>query len=204
MCGEPPPDRVSRLLTIAKDACKSAEAQYDDYYRSFVGLDGKAQAAGTVAGVVLAALFAFVNASHSAAIPLPAPRGLHILLFGSSVGALLTVIISIIAMRVRDAVTPFAATEQITEAEDLADLPASEISSDRILLYYRGRLTHLKMALGDMSRHITIKGRWALTAQIVLISTLALLLALFLVIIEQDAGPHSASLSPWLSWLLLS
>jgi hypothetical protein len=54
MSAEQPTDRVSMLLTIAKNVCKSAEAQYDDYHRSFVGLDGKAQAAGTVAGLRLA------------------------------------------------------------------------------------------------------------------------------------------------------
>jgi uncharacterized membrane protein len=184
MCTEHSIGGDSTLLTIAKDACKSAEAQYDDYYRSFVGLDGKAQAAGTVAGVVLAALFAYVNASHSVSISNPPPIASHILLIGCAVGALLTVVVSVISMRVRDAVMPFAATEQITEAEDLAALPAAEISSERVLRYYRGRLNHSKLALGDMSKHISIKGRWTLGTQIILIVTLAILLALFLVIIQ--------------------
>jgi hypothetical protein len=177
-------DRLSLLVRIAEDACRSATAQYDDYYRSFVGLDGKAQAAGTVAGVVVGALVAFVNATRLSQLLSREGSGcLHALLFASTLGALATVILSVLAMRVRDAVMPFAAEDQIAEAEDLAALSEATIPPDRVFRYYGGRLNHSKVALQDMSDHIESKARWVLATQIALSFTLASLLVLFLLIV---------------------
>jgi hypothetical protein len=89
----------------------------------------------------------------------------------------------VVAMRVRDAVVPFAAEEQILEVEELAMLQDDSLSADRVFRYYRGRLNHWKTALEDMGGHIDSKGRWVFATQTAIAVTLALLLTLFLFIV---------------------
>ena len=54
--------RVETLIAVAQTACDNASKQYDDYYKTFVALDAKAQSTATIGGVVIAAVVAFVDA----------------------------------------------------------------------------------------------------------------------------------------------
>jgi hypothetical protein len=112
--------RIEVLISIAQTACDSAAKHYDDYYKSFAALDGKAQSTATVSGVVLATVVAFMNAGRLS--PLLSTKGScgYILVLSPAIGALLAVVISFAASKVMDITVPFAAADQIREAEDLA------------------------------------------------------------------------------------
>jgi hypothetical protein len=174
------------LLEVLRDACESAGAQYDDYYKSFIGLEGKAQVAGTVGYVVMGAVAAFVNASHPTGfLPTDTPCVREMVTFGPAALALITVILSLSVLWVRSTVIPYAALEQIEEVEDLAKLPDDSVSAERIANYYRGRLQHLRDALNDIQKAVETKGSRLLVTQISLLVTLSSLLVLFYKVIHS-------------------
>jgi len=174
----------SRLIEVMRDVCTSAAAQYDDYYKSFVGLDGKAQSAATVAGVSIGAVVAFIDASRLNALIIRNGVWWHYMIaLLPAATALITVILSLVAMCVRGTVVQFSAMEQIDEAEDLAKLAGDEVSVERVLGYYGGRLNHCKGALKNIAAHVESKGRWVIAAQVGLVISLTSLLLLFIVVV---------------------
>jgi hypothetical protein len=99
--------------------------------------------------------------------------------------ALSTVIVSLIAMRVRNTSMPFATGRQIAEVQDVLELPPELFSNERILRYYRGRLSHLRHAVACIHSHVQSKGTWVLVAQLLLVATLFALLVLFFAIVNE-------------------
>lgn len=166
------------VLQVSKDACASAERQYEDYYKTFTALDTKAQTAGTVGGVVMAAVVAFINA------PRLSPTIPKALILATTALALLTVILSLCVSWVRSTAVPYAAEEQIAEAEDLASLAGEQITADHVLRYYRGRLEYLSAALSDIDSGVRAKGGLLLAAQLSLAATLVVLMVLFFKIVS--------------------
>jgi hypothetical protein len=179
--------RTEALISIAQAACDSAAKHYDDYYRSFAALDGKAQSTATVSGVVLAAVVAFMNAGRLT--PLLSTWGGcgYFLVLSPAIGALLAVVMSFLASRVMDITVPFAAADQIKEAEDLARLPPNELSREHLLGYQHARLSHWKEALSDIDSGVRKKARLVFWAQILLVLTLLSLLTLFIALVRQAA-----------------
>jgi hypothetical protein len=174
------------VLQVVEDACHSAEQQYDDYYKAFIGLDGKAQSAGTVAGVVMGAVVAFVNAPRLDAF-LCSHKSLagRLLILAPAGLALITVIMALSVLWVRNTAVPHAAGEQMDEAEELANLPDDEVSTEQVVRYFRGRFTHLREALKDIDAAVSAKGWRLLAAQIALAATLVSLLLLFFKIVSS-------------------
>jgi hypothetical protein len=175
------------LISIAQTACDSAAKHYDDYYKSFAALDGKAQSTATVSGVVLAAVVAFMNAGQLR--PLLLGRGScgYFLVLSPAIGALLAVLVSFAASKVMDITVPFAAADQIKEAEDLAGLSQDELSREHLLSFHRARLNHWKDALADIDSGVRKKAVLVLWAQILLVVTLFFLLSLFIALVRQAA-----------------
>ena len=52
---------VQQKIAVLINACDVAAKHYDDYYKGFVALDGKAQGIATISGLVLAAIAAFLD-----------------------------------------------------------------------------------------------------------------------------------------------
>jgi len=78
-----------------------------------------------------------------------------------------------------DVTVPFAAQDQIKEAEELTGLSADEMSQEHVLAYYAARLKHWNKALGDIAGGLKKKARLLHSAQWVLVITLLLVLILF-------------------------
>ena len=180
-------ERIEALISIAETACDSAAKQYDDYYKSFAALDGKAQSTATVGGVVLAAVVAFMNAGRLSPLLSNAGDCGYLLVLSPAIGALLAVVMSFVASKVMDITVPFAADDQIKEAEDLARLPPEELSREHLLGYQRARLNHWKEALSDISSGVRKKATLVFWAQMLLVLTLFLLLTLFIALVSQAA-----------------
>jgi len=172
-------DPVEMQIAVAKEASDNCAKQYDDYYKSFMGLDNKAQSAATVSGVVLAAFVAIVNSGHTKALLSSGCICSYLLLLAPAIGALVTVIVGLAASRVIEVTIPFAAIDQIGEAEALARIPIEEMSSSYVLSYHLERLTHWRIALADIDRSVLMKSRWVYAAQALLVLTLVFLLFLF-------------------------
>ena len=179
--------RIEALISIAEAACDSAAKQYDDYYKTFTGLDAKAQSTATASGVVLAAVVAFMNAGRLSPLLSSTGRCGYSLVLSPAIGALLAVIMSFVASKVMEITVPFAADDQIKEAEDLAALPPEELSREHLLGFQRARLNHWKGALSDIGAGVGKKATLVFWAQMLLVLTLCSLLALFIALVRQAA-----------------
>ena len=139
-----------------------------------MGIDGKAQGAATVAGVIVGAFVAFVNSARLGDVLSQASStAIRTTLLTSWIGAIVTVILCVLAMRVRNAPPQFIAEEQIDEALELAAVEDSSDMAERVLRYYQVQLTNAKTSLEAMHAHVQNKGRWLFGPQVTLLISLA-------------------------------
>ena len=188
--------RLEILISVAETACDNAAKHYDDYYKTFAALDGKAQAAATVSGILLASVVAFVNAGRLSTLLSSVGTWGYLLVLSPAVGALVTVIVSFVAAKVMKVAVPFSAPDQLKEVGDLADLPPEELSKDYLLDYYRDRLTHWKAALADIAAGVERKARLVLWTQALLVLTVVLLLILVFAMVASIQHSPLLGLSP--------
>jgi hypothetical protein len=178
------PDAIDKCLrdkvAVALNACDNAAKHYDDYYKGFVALDGKAQATATVSGLVLAAVAAFVKDGRVPAL-VSGSRWWILVVLAPPVSALVSVILALIGAKVTEVTVPFDSPEQIREAKDLAELDCGEFSQVHVLNYYRARLEHWIDAIESIQSVVERKSGWILRGQIALILALFSLLALYIV-----------------------
>jgi hypothetical protein len=172
-------------VAVATSACENACQQYDDYYKSFSGLDGKAQATATVSGVALAAIAAFLQGGQVASL-LHAGCWHSLAVLAPPSLALMSVILSLIGSKVTDVVVPFDSAERIQEAKDLAELDCSEFSQQHVLDYYRAQLEHWILALQSIDSAVETKARWILWGQISMICSLIGLVVLYILILHRS------------------
>ncbi len=175
--------RIRDKVSVAASACDNASKQYDDYYKSFSGLDSKAQATATVSGLALAAIAAFLQGGHVASI-LHAGCWHSLAVWVPPSLALVSVILSLVGSRVTDVVTPFNSSERIREAKDLAELHCSEFSQQHVLDYYRSQLEDWILALDSIDAAVESKARWVLSGQVAMIFSLIGLLVLYILILH--------------------
>jgi hypothetical protein len=174
-------DKCTRdKVAVALNACDNAAKHYDDYYKSFTALDGKAQATAAISGFVLAAIAAFAKDGRASVLVSSAYASIALLL-GAPIAALTSVIICLFGARVTEVVVPFDSPEQIREAKNLADLGCDEFSQEHVLDYYRARLEHWITALGSIESVVKRKAWWILRGQIAMIVALVFLLILYTV-----------------------
>jgi hypothetical protein len=176
---------VQGKVALAKDACDSAAKHYDDYYRSFASLDGKAQATATISGLVLAAMAAFVKDGRVSAL-VHSGHWWILMPLAPPVFSLASVIMSLVGAKVTEIVVPFDSPEQIREAKNLAKLPCTEFSQEHVLDYYRARLEHWIQAVESIAKAVESKASWILRGQIAMIAALVALLALYIVVLLKS------------------
>lgn len=182
--------RVSALVALSVAACDSAAKQYDDYGKTFVALDNKAQNAATVSGVILAAIVAFTSAGKLAELVSIGTWWSKLLMLIPLIGALTTIAVSFFASRLMELKVPFASQDQIDEVQNLARLPAEELSHAHVLAYHAERLSHWKSALKSISDGLARKARWVHIAQWALFSTLFFVLLLFIALVQPGKAPR--------------
>jgi hypothetical protein len=166
------------------NACDLAAKHYDDYYKAFVALDGKAQGVATISGLVLAAIAAFLKDGR---VPILAQRGYlwMFLILAAPVTALLAVIISLWGAKVTEIVEPFDAPNRISEAEELAKLDCDQFTQGHVVNYYLMQLERWRECLGGTGNtrgikdSVDDKARCVLIGQRLMIAALALLIVLF-------------------------
>jgi hypothetical protein len=178
------PDSLDKCMrdkvAVALNACDNAAKHYDDYYKSFTALDGKAQATAAVSGLVLAAIAAFAKDGR-ASVLVSSGYGSIVVVLGAPIAALTSVIICLFGARVTEVVVPFDSPEQIREAKNLTDLDCDEFSQEHVVNYYRARLEHWITALESIESVVKRKACWILGGQIAMIASLVFLLVLYTV-----------------------
>ena len=168
---------ISDKIALASGASQSGANQYDDYYKSFTALDGKAQATASTSSLVLAAIAAFLKDGR---IPhLYNGTWWTIAVLISPISALISVIVSLCGARVIDIVVPYDADAQIKEARDLSALPCDEFSQEHVLNYHRARLSHWSDALASIKVAVERKAKWVWCGQAAMILALVFLLIVY-------------------------
>jgi hypothetical protein len=186
-------DGFAHLCEILRGACDDAAKQYEDYARTFSGLDSKAQSAATSAGVFLAAVVAFIKPEHVAALGARTGAYAQLVLLLPGLAALATVVLALLAMRVVEVPVPFDAPSQIKEAEDLRRSGVGELRQEDVLDYFRARLAYWTDSLNGLEKTVGRKARWVLGAQVGLaIAVLALLMLLVFVAASLLGAPAPA------------
>jgi len=191
------PEKCAReKVPVLINACDVAAKTYDDHYKGFVALDGKAQGIATVSGLVLAAIAAFLKDGR---VPALAKSGWWwiILIMAAPLAALMAAVISLLGAQVSSFIEPFDAPGRITEAEDLARLDCAQFDQERVLSYYLAQLERWRECLEGTEKMVGIKksverkAAYVLCGQRLMILALFLLMVLFAVIlfVSQTAIP---------------
>lgn len=178
-------EHLEKQVALLTNACEAASKQYEDYYKSFAALDGKAQSTSTISGFLLASVVAFVNAGRLHSLLSSGCTCNYLLALLPPLLALSAVIVSIIGAKVRDVVIPFNFEEQIAEAEELLEIPREEFSGQHLLDYQRARISHWKEAIKDIDRAVSAKSAWVVRGQWLMVLALAFLLVLFAVTLAK-------------------
>ena len=150
-------------ISVAISACDSAAKQYDDYAKSFIALDVKAQATTVISGLVLASIAAFVKDGRVAA--LHDSRWWILLILAAPVAALSGVVISVLGSHIREVIVPFDAPAQIHDIQNLTSIDCTEFSPEHVLLFHRERLTHWSEALKSIVEVTETKAMWVARGQ---------------------------------------
>jgi hypothetical protein len=171
-------------ISIVANACDIAAKHYDDYYSSFVALDGKAQNSATVSGLIIAATALFIKNGS-----VPAFATGHVLLkvlcLLPAILALASVLIGVLGTRIVDVVVPFDAPEQIAEARGLAKIDCGQFTQEHILDYYRARLAHWDEALADVHSKSDDKAYWTALGQKITFAALCALILVYFVVLAK-------------------
>lgn len=179
-------DKIA-LLVDARDA---AAKQYEDYANAFVNLDAKASAAATIAGIVLAAVVAFLKDGQAPAVA----QGnciYMIMIVASPVLALAAIVASMVGAKVTEVVEPFDAPERMREAKNLAEIGSDEFSRQHIIDYYRAQLDYWSKSIEDIRGVTATKAKRVLYGQAFLIAALAILVLVFVVFLLTPSAPIS-------------
>ncbi|HEX4576278.1 MAG TPA: hypothetical protein VH117_02910 [Edaphobacter sp.] len=150
-------------ISIAVSACDNAAKHYDDYAKSFIALDTKAQATAVISGLILASVAAFVKDGRVAA--LHGSQWWILLFLAAPIAALLAVIISLLGSHIREVTVPFDAPAQIHDVQNLTALDCTEFSSDDVLIFHQERLKHWSAALTNVRDVMEDKATWVARGQ---------------------------------------
>jgi len=176
---------AERLISVAENACDNASKQYDDYYKGFSAQDGKAQNAATVSGIVLAAVVALANGGRFRILFSGSCPCAFLLVLVPPLGALITIVLSLMATRLMAITVPFDIAGQIEEADDLNKIARDQLSADHIISYYFAQLDHWKEAIKDIEEKAAKKAKWLFAAQLVLVFTVLMFVLLFVISIKN-------------------
>ena len=140
-------------VSVAINACEIAAREYEDYYKSFSGIDAKAQGTATVSGIVLAAVASFLKDQYVADL-MKAGCWKSLAVMLPPTFSLMAVILSVIALRVKSIVVLFKSANQMREASELPRLPSTELSDEHLVNFYLARNRHWQDALESIHKAV--------------------------------------------------
>jgi hypothetical protein len=177
-----PDGPVDGKIKILASACDSAAKHSDDYAKSLVALDAKAQGAATISGIILAAFAVFFKDGDVAALAKTNHCWLFLIL-PVPIAALITVALSVWSAWIAEVTVPADAPGQIADAETVLAVDDGSFSKNHVVTFYQKRLNHWKEAFESI---VPVMGRKALRIQIgqgFMLTSLLLLLVLFVVVL---------------------
>jgi len=176
------------FLDLFGEAIDYFSREYEDLGKAFAGLDSKAQAAAAVAGVMTAALLTVTaRDSYRHAVRL---FGLSILvpIFGALVLLLLSILASILTMRVRSVPPPYNSEGVAASLEDLAGLSAEELTEEAFQNHYRDIMKAWKKTLEDTRPVIEEKAEWLQRAQFLLLGAAIFVVFVIAIIVLYETS----------------
>ncbi len=165
MCEQAPgaPKSPTTLRDELRELLLSALAeQYKESTETWKALETKSQGTITVAGIFLAAVFAF--AREAASID-PLPR---ILIGITTVLLVASVAVALLSLEVRPVAPPPLGDFVDSGVRDLLKLPDSDLTEDKIAIYVIDRATEWKSANESLARENKKKAKQVWASQILL------------------------------------
>ncbi len=161
------PDSESKLLESVVDACKE---EHSELWTNWRHLDSKAQGTITVAGVFLAAAFAFVRTLSVWKMDL----GCQIMLVGSLTCLISTVVISVVAIRVRAVTGPPLGQLLQKTVRDLLNVTDEKEMPARYRNHLNDQLNAWSQTIEDVRTQNSRKAKLLNAAHIVLLLAISL------------------------------
>lgn len=151
------------LQKIAEQVSDGAAKQYDDFSKTFVTLDAKAQAAGTSGGVLLGVIVALANAGTLGSL-LDLSNWCLALLVLPVGPALYAMVKALEASWIANLNIPFDFVRQAKEFSNL-DTLKGELTQDDIIDFHRMRHKQWEISLKGISAKLDEKGPLVRRAQ---------------------------------------
>jgi len=167
--GTPLKDRDD-LLRLALDTQRDQYGELSDTWRN---IDTKAQGAGAIAGVFLAALFAWIRD-----LPATFTAGQRWLLVGGIVLPVLSAVFALLALRIRTVSAPPLGDETQEMVDDLLNPAKIQELPERLPGFAYDQIRAWRATNSDMHRQNLRKARWVQAAQWLLFVTAAVVAAL--------------------------
>jgi hypothetical protein len=175
---------VEEKIKVVASACDSAAKHYDDYARTFVALDAKAQGTATTSGIVLAALATFFKDGDVSGLV----RANHcwlLLVLAVPITALSAIVTSLWGARITEVVMPFDAPEQIADAEVVLGVDNENFTQNHVATFYQRRLEHWKEAFDSIATVMDLKAKKISIGQGFMFASLVLLIVIFVVVLVR-------------------
>lgn len=154
-------DVIQQLAELVSD---NAGKQYDDYSKTFIALDGKAQAAGTSGGVLLGVIVALANAGTLASL-LKVSDWFLLILLPPVLVAVFAMLKALEAAWIEEVHIPFDFDQQAKEFKDLDTLRNETFTQDDIIDFHRRRHLQWESSLRSIKDVVNRKGPLVRQAQ---------------------------------------
>ncbi len=160
---------MSARLDLLKDTIATASENYKDNVRAFAVLDDKAQKTGAIAGLFLAALFAYIKPDTVGSLL----RNIGSRATGNLTGVILLLMIcclfSLLTMWVGTYVAPLNLVHMTEMSSDLLHFPEAELSESVLEVHYGERIAVWTKCIGEQKNIATRKLVMVFLAQLVLL-----------------------------------
>ncbi len=164
---------------------QSCTDEYKDKGLTFSNLDTKAQNTITIAGIFLAAGFAFLQGDNLTKLICLGGIYAIILLGGSIVFLLSSAFCCLYTMKIRKIVAPLGSEALDKIVQDILGVDPSEFTNTTTENFLRDQISVWKEVLTDMSKTNLDKAKAVLVGQMLLASAIVIIAILLLVIISH-------------------
>jgi hypothetical protein len=159
-------DPASTRIDLLDRSLKYCTADYDLATATFAALDSKAQATFGVAGVFVAGTVALLNSLRVSDSPSGWAVALVVLTYVLLVASIAT---SLISLKVREVATPIDSASVARMTLEVVTLPDEELTDEVRANWYRDQLGEWKRVIQEVDGVNSMKGRWLVWAQALLL-----------------------------------
>lgn len=146
------PEQPTSFSDLSRLALESYREEYRDLSETWRSLDTKAQGLGAIAGIFLAALFAWARE-----LPVTLGRCEHWLVVGSILLLVGTILAVVLALRVRRVAAPPLGEETAQMVTDILRKQSADELGERLAAFYHDQITAWKDTNRDMRQHADSK-----------------------------------------------